>query len=138
MKQIKAALPPRLKNKHAQFFAWLLGLFFLLMALAQLVKFEKFTPFIESVFDGGEVGKVIAAIIITTEVFALPFLLRMNLSSLMRITSMACSWFVALVWLWISITSLQQFIWFGFGLVALTGYVSYLLRSDVTKLHSKK
>lgn len=138
MKQIKAALPPKLKNKHAQFFAWLLGLIFLLMALVQLVKFEDFTPFVGSVFDGGAAEKVIAAIIVTTEVFALPFLLRMRLSPLMRIASMVCGWFAALIWLWISIASLQQFMWLGFSLAALTVYVSCLLWSDIIKPHSKK
>ncbi len=138
MKQIIATLPPKLKNKHAQLFAWFLGLLFLLMALMQLVKFEKFTPFIETIFDGGGAEKAIAAIIVTAEVFALPFLLRMRLSPLMRVTSMVCGWFVALLWLWISVIFLQEFIWVGVLLAVLTGYVSYLLRSDSKAVIKKK
>lgn len=138
MKQIKAALPHKLKNKHAQFFAWFLGLIFLLMALVQLVKFEKFTPFIESVFDGGAAGKAIAAIIVTTEVFALPFLLRMRLSHLMRIVSMVCGWFAAFIWLWISLTYASELIGLSFSLVILAGYVSYLLRGDISRLQHKR
>ncbi|MCA9339261.1 hypothetical protein KC939_02850 [Candidatus Saccharibacteria bacterium] len=138
MKQIKAVLPPKLKNKHAQFFAWFLGLIFLLMALVQLVKFEKFTPFIESVFDGGAAGKAIAAIIVTTEVFALPFLLRMALSPLMRFCSMVCGWLAALTWLWISLTYASELIGLSFSLVILAGYVSYLLRGDISRLQHKR
>ncbi len=137
MKQVTATLPPKLKNKNTQFFAWLLGFIFLCLVLVQLVRFEKFVIFAESMLSGAEAGKVIAAVIVVTEVFALPFLLRMRLSPLMRIFSMICGWLTALIWLWLAMTAFQEFVWLSIVLVILTGYVSYVLRGDIVRLSRK-
>lgn len=82
-----------------------IGLFFAVlllgMAVTQLFGFEKFIPVIESYqLPGGHVTAVtLASLIVVLEVFALPFLLRMRLSPLMRLLSMACGILVGTTWL---------------------------------------
>lgn len=77
------------------------GVLLLLMAVTQLFSFEKFIPIIESYqLPGGHAtGVTLASLIVTVEVFALPFLLRMKLSPLMRVSSMACGVVVSVIWL---------------------------------------
>lgn len=79
-----------------QFFAIVL----LVMAVAQLFRFEKFIPIIEAYqLPGGHTMAVmVAALIVVIEVFALPFLIRMRLSPLMRFCSMACGVLVGILW----------------------------------------
>lgn len=75
---------------------------FMVLATAQLFSFEKFPQAIDDmwlpgVHDGG--AMVAAALVVTAEVFALPFLLRMRLSVAMRVLSMVLGWAVGLGWL---------------------------------------
>ena len=73
-------------------FIWLLAAVMIVMATAQLMTYEKFVPLIQDyqLLHDPAFGKVFAALIVITEVMTLPFLLRMNLSPLLRIVS-ACS-----------------------------------------------
>lgn len=161
MKFATATLPPKLKNKNAQWFAWLLAGIFLLLSLVQLVRFEKFITLIEDYLPDGGVaaGQVIAALLVVFEVFALPFLLRMKLSPLMRIFSMVCGWLASLLLLGLvilmsssqltisdsgtfgliaNIASSEWAIWFASGTITLTGIVSYLLCGDITRPRAGK
>lgn len=65
----------------------------LVMILAQLMTFEKFIPLIASYgIWGGDIGaKITTVLIVTVEIFALPFLLRMDLSPLARLYSVIFS-----------------------------------------------
>ena len=72
-----------------------------LMAVSQLFYFEEFISLIGSFWlpvDRAGVY-VIASSIVIAEVFALPFLLRMYLSPLMRLVSMTFGWIVPAIWL---------------------------------------
>jgi len=127
-----------------------LALFFMIVAVSQLFTFEAYSEIIATYglpFD--EVfNKLIAAVIVTLEVFAIPFLLMMRLSPLMRVVSMVSGWLALLFWflvgIWQSVVSfyipnaglfgsnisLPQGWWLVFYMVALITlsiYVSYCL-----------
>lgn len=70
------------------------------MVVGQLFSFEKFLPLIKSYpLPSDQIAMLIAGLIVTSEVFALPFLLRMPVSLLMRWFSLVCSLFAAGIWL---------------------------------------
>lgn len=75
-----------------------------IMALSQLFSFEGFLALLESFsLPGGAVtAHLIGSFLVVCEVFALPFLLRLALSPLMRIVSMILSWIVPVLWFLLS------------------------------------
>ena len=98
-----ATAAPRPKTKNIATISLLLACIFVVMAVGQLFSFEKFIPLLEDYQLPGGYGTAVltAGGLVTAEVFALPFLLRMELSPLMRITSMVCGWLVAAIWLFL-------------------------------------
>jgi len=91
-------------GKVAYLYAFILVVF----ALSQLFTFDEFTKLFNTFsLPGGEVAaRLVASMIVICEVFALPFLLRLKLSSLMRIVSMVMGWLVPLIWLKLSLWQL--------------------------------
>ena len=100
--QATDARKPKTKNVHtiAHTIALLYAGVMVLFSVTQLFTFEAFIRLLDSFgLPGGvRVTHVLAAVIVITEVFALPFLLRMRLSPAMRVVSMVCCWLVALKW----------------------------------------
>lgn len=96
------ALPP--KSQAVKKIAILFAVILTVMAVAQLYTFEAFMEVVAlfglPVSDG--IASALPPILIATEVFALPFLLRMSLSPAFRWFSMLCGWFVAATWFFIS------------------------------------
>lgn len=94
---------PRTRDslKVSIFFAALL----VVMALTQLFTFEDFLVHIQSL--GLPLGEAmtyaLGPLIVISEVFAIPFLLRMSLSPAFRYVSMLLGWLVAGIWLFISL-----------------------------------
>lgn len=80
------------------------------LLLCQLFTYDSFNKLIESFWlpGGLSVAHLIAYLVIIFELLSLPFLLRMNLSRLMRMICMISSWLVPLAWLlltlWINLT----------------------------------
>lgn len=102
---VEAIDPPKDKQPYIKRLAWVLAGVFLVMAVAQLFAFEKFVPLVESFWlpGGKPIAYLVTAVIVISEVFALPYLLGMRLSVAMRWVSKAFA-FVALgIWLFISI-----------------------------------
>jgi hypothetical protein len=97
------ANPPKTQDslKIAYFYAFVLVVF----VLAQLFTYDDLLKLFEGLLLPGGIptAHVLCAVIVISELFALPFLLRMSLSYLMRISSMALSCLVPLIWLFISI-----------------------------------
>lgn len=97
------SLPSATKVKRSAHFtivARSLAAVLLVMALTQLVRFDKFT----GVMDGyGGMGMYIAAALVVAEVFALPYLLNMALSPLGRVCSLAAGWVTALFWSFLAV-----------------------------------
>lgn len=105
MQLAAAELADEPKTDTARGVALLLAAILLIMAVAQLFSFEKFIPLVKEFgLPGGEgIATLIAGVIVTAEVFALPFLLRMRLSPLMRVFSMVCGWVSIALWLLLSV-----------------------------------
>lgn len=101
----ETTLPPAAKNRMIEYAALVYAAILVVMVVAQLFKFEEFVPLIASFgLGGGEPrAMVIASVLVIAEVFALPFLLRMYLSPLMRTVSMALGWAVAGLWLYLMV-----------------------------------
>lgn len=85
--------------------AWLYAAILTIMVVAQLFAFENLVPlFQDMAFPGGDgTGSLLICLIAFAEIFALPFLLRMPLSPLMRWFSLGCSIFVPLAWLAVTV-----------------------------------
>lgn len=87
-------------------FVWLLTAVVIVMATTQLITYEKFVPLIQDyqLLQDPAFGKVFAALIVLSEVMAVPFLLRMSISPLLRVVSagslmlMGGAWLVLGVW----------------------------------------
>src|ERR1700757_4232033 len=101
MNDIRPLHAPKPRSTTVRNIAWLYAGVLTVMAVGQLFSFEKFTPLIDSYWlpGGHGTGMLVACLIVITEVFALPFLLRMDLSPLMRWFSLVCSALVPLLWL---------------------------------------
>lgn len=93
------------KSTQVRLVAIFLAGIFTVMAVAQLFTFEDFPALINDLLPMGSMqsAKLIAALIVTSEVLAIPFLLGMALSPLMRRCSMALGWVVVLFWLFMSV-----------------------------------
>jgi hypothetical protein len=96
---------PVTKTKDVKRIATFYAAILVIMAVAQLFTFESFLQLVVSFDLPGDIrgAYFTAALIIIVEVFALPFLLRMPLSSAFRWVSMVCGWLVALLWLFVTV-----------------------------------
>lgn len=100
MTRVIARYFPRTISMKTAISSWVLAGLFIILACTQLITYEKFVPIIQNyqVFDG-VFGKIIAAFLVTSEVFALPFILRMRLSPLFRLFSLYCAYAASGVWI---------------------------------------
>jgi len=98
-----AATEPKTKDAHliALFYAAILSV----MAVAQLYTFDHFLELVVTFGLPGQTATAyfLAAFLVTCEVLALPFLLRMPLSPAFRWVSMALGWIVAGLWIVLTI-----------------------------------
>lgn len=106
---VQATIAPQPKTKNtvvvATFFATLLTV----MAVAQLFTFERFPSVLETVVGDGTFAQLLAALVVTIEIAAIPFLLRLRLSPAARFVSMAAGWISALFWVVISVFASSMF-----------------------------
>lgn len=103
----KASEAPKPRAAIYQKVAWAYAALLVVVVLAQLFAFEKFIPILRDYhLPGGEGTATLAAtIIVIVEVFALPFLLRMPLSPLMRWCSAVFAVLVPVSWLLLGIVA---------------------------------
>lgn len=103
--------------KMATVVAWVYAAVLVLMVVSQLFAFEDFIPLISGYGEPGGHGTAVllSSLIVFTEVFALPFLLRMPLSPLMRWVSLACSLLAPAIWVKLAICAMMS------GIVANSG-----------------
>jgi type III secretory pathway component EscU len=86
------------------------SLMLIIFVLCQLFTYDGFIRLLESFWlpGGATTARLLGSVIVVCELFALPFLLRMDLSRLMRIISMVLGWVVPAIWilltLWINLT----------------------------------
>lgn len=125
---VRATKASQPKTKNIQTVSLALAGLLIVMALAQLFTFEKFSAAVMNMWlPGSDVfSHVYAALIVTFEVFAIPFLFSMRLSPAMRVASMGSGWVMVAIWLfislWINTTS---------GVVSNTGMLGAAVRVPV-------
>lgn len=102
---VKATSAPKPKTETIQPVSLALAGVFILIAVAQLFTFEKFSSVITNMWivGGDAFAPVWAAIIVTLEVTAVPFLFMMQLSPAARFVSMVAGWLSIALWLGIFI-----------------------------------
>ncbi len=99
-----AVAPPRLRAKHGIMLGWGAAVILIIFSLVHLFRIDTFVPEMSRVFNNS-VGLAFwaSALIVTMEVFALPFLMRMRLSPLAQYVSGAFVVMVPLFWLLVSV-----------------------------------
>lgn len=102
---VQPTSPTEPKTANIRLISLSLVAFFVIFAVTQLFKFEEFPAVIAGFWlPGGETtAKLVAALLVTGEVLALPFLLSMRLSPAMRVFSMALGWLVIVGWLFLAL-----------------------------------
>lgn len=102
---VKATSAPKPKTDTVRSISIGLAGVFILLAVAQLFSYEKFPAVINDMWlaGGDAFAPVWAAVIVTLEVAAVPFLLMMRLSPAARFVSMVAGWLAVLLWLGIFI-----------------------------------
>lgn len=105
--------PPKVKTKNIQSVSILYALTLVLLALLQLFHFEEFPARLEAVGISPGLTPLLATFIVTAEVLALPFALRMYLSPAFRIVSMVAGWLVCIKLLGVAVVE---------NIVSLGGY----------------
>ncbi len=138
-----------------------LAFFFMVVALAQLVAFEKYPDVIAGfgLHTSQPMNFVIADVIVLLEILALPYLLRMNVSTLLLIISRTSGVLVLVFWLligiWQSMTA-EMFqnaglfgakvptpsgwwlVYYMIALLVLYGYVAGLAKTERKSPTSRK
>jgi hypothetical protein len=103
-----SAKPVRTRDAQKIIYAYILIL--IVFIVCQLFTYDGFVRLLESFWLPGGLTTVhfLGCLIVICELFALPFLLRMDMSRLMRIISMILGWMVPLIWilltLWVNLT----------------------------------
>lgn len=145
---VKSTLAPKPKTKDIKPVSLVLAAILLVMVVAQLFTYEDFPGVVTGFWlsDDAGLSHVLAALIVVAEVSALPFLLAMRLSPLMRVLSMVSGWiaigfwvFIA-IWLNVTMTAMSSagilgatiefpvgrwVIWFTLALAVLTAWASW-------------
>jgi hypothetical protein len=101
MRNIVATPAPKPRSQAVRQLAWVYAALLTVMVVGQLFEFENFIPAIE-VFGlpgGAAMATLFSGLIVMTQVFALPYLLGMPLSTLMRWVSLACGILVPIAWI---------------------------------------
>lgn len=102
---VSATPAPVPKTKDVRRIATFLAGVFVVMAVAQLFTFEEFLVLVEGFgfASGPGFAHLFTAVLIAAEVFAIPFLLRMRLSPLLRWVSVGMGWIAAALWVFVAV-----------------------------------
>jgi len=102
---VKAVPAKKAKTVESQKAAYAYAAVLTVFVLAQLFTFDKFLSLLESFSlpGGNPVAHLFGSVLVASEVLALPFLLCLKLSPLMRIFSMFLGWLVPFIWLLLSL-----------------------------------
>ncbi len=97
------------RTKEAKQVAWVLAGIFILMAVFQLIGFNRFVLVIDSYWLPGGLpfASFLAAFLIAGELLSGFFLLRLKLSPAFRVFTMGLSWLVPLIWLVLTIRAIS-------------------------------
>lgn len=97
--------PARSRDSFTPVVAVIFAAVLVVMVVAQLFTFEDFSELFLSFNIPLTLAATVllAPLIVATELFALPFLLRMTVSRAFRWVSMVCGWIVAIIWIGLSL-----------------------------------
>lgn len=96
--------PPKLRTKYGPILGWIAAIILIIFSLVHLFRIDTFVPELSLALGSNQTLTLwVASILVTMEVFALPFLMRMRLSPLAQYVSGAFAVIVPLVWLLIAI-----------------------------------
>ncbi len=99
-----AVAPPKLRAKHGIMLGWGATVILIIFSLVHLFRIDTFVPEMARVFNNSVgLAFLASALIVTMEVFALPFLMRVRLSPLAQYVSGAFVVMVPLFWLLVSV-----------------------------------
>lgn len=102
----RAVKPPKPVWRHAPWLGRGAALVLVAMALVHLFRIDTFIPILDEALPGGSLSaSLIALLIIMSEVFAIPFALRMQLSPLAHVVSGMLLVFAPLWWALIAVWS---------------------------------
>lgn len=106
MKTVKATYPAK-RRPRIQYAAWLTAAMITIMLLAHLFSFENFASVLTLVmsYNNQQLIEISAALVVVVELLAIPYLLGMKLSPLMRIFSAGFGGLTVLFWLFTSLTN---------------------------------
>ncbi len=102
---------PKPKSQNVRIVSIITAGVLVVLAVSQLFSFEDFPGVLASLWlpGGDAMARMLAALIVSVEVLAVPFLLSMKLSPAMRAFSMVMGWLVAATWikltLWENLTT---------------------------------
>jgi nickel-type superoxide dismutase maturation protease len=103
----KSVSPPKLVLPYGLWLGRVAAISFALMALVHLFRIDTFIPIIDTIVPGGNgMAIFISLVMILSEIFAIPFALRMKLSPLAHLMSGALVVFAPLWWLLLTIWAL--------------------------------
>lgn len=102
---VKTTPAPKPRTRDARMVAYFYAFILVVFALAQLFTFDEFSKLLEGfgIPGGVPVAHLVAGMMVVSEVFALPFLLGMSLSPLMRFVSMGLGLLVPIGWFKLSL-----------------------------------
>jgi len=104
MHTVIASYGRRPTSSSVQAVAWYLTIFFVVASVSQLFAFEDFPTLMDGSLRGGIYqATTFAALVVVFEVFAVPFLLSMRVSILMRYVSLVSGWLALIMWLLLSL-----------------------------------
>jgi len=98
--------PPAVTDRRGLIVAVAAAGLLALLLVAQLVTFEEFVSRLESLIGDSTGAQFVVALIVISELFALPFLLRMQLSQLARATSLILGYIAVGLWLCVIVKGL--------------------------------
>lgn len=98
---VQPTSPPQPKTEYTRFASIGLAAMFVILAVAQLYSYEDFPGVIAGFWlpGGRPFATLFAALLVIGEVLAIPYLLSMRLSPVMRVISMIAGWLVIATWL---------------------------------------
>lgn len=100
--------PPKPEMEYGPWLGRFAALILITLALVQLYRIDTFVPILDVILPGGHiVVSIVGVFIIMTEIFAVPFALRMKLSPLAHIVSGALLAHAPLWWLLITMWSTE-------------------------------
>lgn len=115
----RAVAPVKARTRLADYLSYLLAIILVLLSLASLSRIDQLQPAIDTVLPGGQVATGwVTIIILLSQLFAVPYLLRLKLSLLAHAVGGVLSVLAPLIWCLLAIWGIGQSTSFGL----LAGY----------------